>query len=120
MKVLNLEFDDYTNDEYEFISKDIPNTIEGKEVTTMDQKSFYRKMAEEKGLIDIEVEVEVDGAIHFMEVENVIELIEHAPHHEQRKIKDTFSIIDFRNGDLLHYIKFLAECFIKTNVSLYV
>ena len=76
-------------------------------------KSFYRRMAEEKGIIDRKFEIEVDGTIHFMNVENVIDLIEMAPEHEQKHIKNTFSQIDFYNGDLMHYIKFLAEAFIK-------
>lgn len=80
-------------------------------------KSFYRRMVEEKGINEIEFSIQVDGFVHFMGVENVIELIENAPAHEQKKIKNTFSKIDFLNGDLLHYIKFLAEAYIKTNYS---
>lgn len=78
-------------------------------------KSFYRRMAEEKGIITQSFEIEVDGLKHIMNVDQIIQLIEVAPEHEQRQIKNTFSQIDFHNGDLMHYIKFLAEAFIKMN-----
>lgn len=76
-------------------------------------KSFYRRMAEEKGIITKSFEVEVDGLKHILNVDQVIQLIEVAPPNEQKHIKDMFSKIDFHNGDLMHYIKFLAKAFIK-------
>lgn len=82
-------------------------------------KSFVRTMVEEKGILENQFQVQVDGFVHFMAVENVIELIEHAPSHEQKEIKRTFSMIDFKNGDLMHYIEFLAKAFIKTNYQFY-
>lgn len=78
-------------------------------------QSFFRLMAEEKGIIDQQFSVTVDGMTHFMEVSQIIDLLEQAPGSEQATAKKTFSIIDFKNGDLMHYIKFLAEAFIKTN-----
>lgn len=78
-------------------------------------KSFYRRMAEEKGILLDPLEVEVDGLVHIMNVDQVIQLIEHAPDHERKHIKNMFSKIDFMNGDLKHYIKFLATAFIKLN-----
>lgn len=78
-------------------------------------KSFYRRMAEEKGIITQSFEIEVDGLKHIMSVDQIIQLIEVAPEHEKKHIKSTFSKIDFHNGDLMHYIKFLAEAFIKMN-----
>lgn len=76
-------------------------------------KSFFRRMAEEKGIIMKSFTVEVDGVAHMMNVEQIIQLIEQAPEHEQEHIKNTFSQIDFHNGDLMRYIKILAEVFIK-------
>lgn len=78
-------------------------------------KSFYRRMAEEKGILMDSFIVEVDGLAHMMNVDQIIHLIERAPEHEQKQIKNTFSKIDFYNGDLMDYIKFLAKAFIKTN-----
>ena len=70
-------------------------------------------MAEEKGILDTHFDVQFKGMKHWMNVEQIIELIENAPQHEQEHIKNTFSQIDFSNGDLIHYIKFLAEAFLK-------
>lgn len=72
-------------------------------------------MAEEKGILLDSFQVEVDGLVHMMNVEQIIQLIEYAPEHEQKHIKDTFSKIDFHNGDIMDYIKFLAKAFIKMN-----
>ena len=81
----------------------------------MANKSFFRRMAEEKGLMNEEITVTFQGVTHFMTTENVIDLIEQAPKHEQDHIKKTFSQIDYLNGDLSHYIRFLGEAFIKFN-----
>lgn len=74
-------------------------------------------MAEEKGIITESFQVEVDSVLHIMNVSQVIHLIETAPTHEKKHIKDTFSKIDYHNGDLMHYIKFLAKAYIKTQFS---
>ncbi|WP_373896341.1 hypothetical protein [Virgibacillus sp. CBA3643] len=79
------------------------------------ENSFFRTMVEEKGIIFNSFEVEVNGMVHMMDVEQIIELIESAPDHETKEIKDKFSQIDFYNGDLMDFIKFLAKSFIKTN-----
>ena len=73
-------------------------------------QSFFRTMAEEKGILNNRIEVIDDfGFKHYMTVEVVIEAIENAPLHEQRAIKDLFSRIDFMGGDLMHFIEHLAK-----------
>lgn len=72
--------------------------------------SFFRTMADEKGLLNQPIEVtDETGMTHYMTVENVIEAIEQAPKHEQDQILDIFSRIDFMNGNLMHFINHLAE-----------
>lgn len=39
----------------------------------------------------------------------VLEAIKQAPAHEQRWIKDMLVRIDFRNGDVCHYFRHLAQ-----------
>lgn len=80
-------------------------------------KSFFRSMIEEKGLTNEVITTEVDGVLIIMEVERLVTYIEQSPLHEQNTIKDTFSKIDFYNGDLLHYLKFLTTCFGKEQVK---
>lgn len=81
----------------------------------MGKKSFFRKMAEEKGILDEEIIVEHNGKRFIFDANTIIRMIESSSPSEQKKIKDTFSLIDFNNGDLLHYIRFLAEAFVKHN-----
>lgn len=80
--------------------------------------SYFRTMIEEKGLLDNKIKVEVKGVTHFMEVIQIIQLIENTSNGEQKTIKDTFCKIDFQNGDLMHYITFLARAFILNNYAI--
>lgn len=80
-----------------------------------ENQSFYRTMVEEKGLIHQEFSIENGKDVHIFDVESVITLIENAPAEEQEVIKNTFSQIDFKNGDLLDYIKYLARSYVLTH-----
>jgi hypothetical protein len=79
-------------------------------------KSFFKRMVEEKGLLDEELFIWDDnGNLHIMEVERLIALIEVAPEQEKSEIKKKFSTIDFNNGNLRHYLIFLSKAYIQTN-----
>ena len=74
------------------------------------KKSFFRKMIEEKGLIDVSMVVKVKGFDnHYTSVENVIEFIENSPQDTQDKIRNTMSLIDYKDGDLMDYIYYIAQ-----------
>lgn len=74
------------------------------------EKSFYRKMVEEKGLIDTPLEIiSKEKEKHYMTVETVIEFIENSPKNIQDKIRNTMSLIDFKDGDLMHYMEYIAQ-----------
>lgn len=81
----------------------------------MENKSFFRRMIEEKELLDEVIAIEHDGYQHIVEVEYLLELIESASEKDREQIKNAFSLIDFRNGNLMHYLKFLAGSYISTN-----
>jgi hypothetical protein len=73
---------------------------------------------EEKQLPIEELEIECAGSTHFIDTEFVQELIiKSTPDKELKTIKDTIVKIDFKNGDVNHYLKFLAEAYIKHNYS---
>lgn len=55
-----------------------------------------------------------EGVTHFVDSEFVIELIKAAPQHEKKQIKDILVKIDFENGNVHHFLKFLGEQFIST------
>ncbi|PEN08606.1 hypothetical protein [Bacillus pseudomycoides] len=79
------------------------------------KKSFYRTMLEEKNLMDEAFIVNFNDVTHIFNVERMVTLIEHTPKEEQVQIKKVFSYLDFHNGDLMHYLTFLAECYVMMN-----
>jgi hypothetical protein len=64
----------------------------------------------EKGL-DLEQIFEVNGpsGANFIPLGCVLEAIKSAPAREQAGIKTMIVKIDFRNGDVCHYFKHLAQ-----------
>ena len=54
-------------------------------------------------------EFEIEGERHEMPVGCVYEAMLYANKAEQAKIKDTLVIIDFKNGDIYHYLAHLAR-----------
>lgn len=77
--------------------------------------TFFRKMIEEKELLNEAISVEHNGFQHIVEVSFLLEVIENASEKEKQQIKNTFSLIDFKNGNLMHYLKFLAQAYISNN-----
>jgi hypothetical protein len=70
---------------------------------------------EEKG-IDLEDDFTVQGAFYgdnYMTYEVVVEHIKIAPKHEQKKIKDMLVKIDFKNGDVKHFLRHLGQALAK-------
>lgn len=76
--------------------------------------NWFQQFFEEKNLSNDIFKVEHKGIIHMVESEFVINLIKSSSSSEQAKIKETLIRIDFRNGDVNDYFKFLAEAYIKT------
>jgi hypothetical protein len=65
----------------------------------------------EKG-IDLEDRFTVQGpewGENDMAYEHVVDAIKRAPAHEQAGIKDMLVKIDFKNGDVRHYLRHLAQ-----------
>lgn len=73
-------------------------------------RKYLETLLEEKN-INLETSLEVRGqsGINFMSIENVVDAIVAAPRSEQTKIKNILVQIDFKNGDVLHFIKHLAK-----------
>ncbi len=73
-------------------------------------KKYLYTLLEEKN-IDLETPIEVQGdsGTNYMTVETVIEHILITSKEEQKKIKNILVQIDFKNGDILHFIKHLAQ-----------
>ena len=58
-------------------------------------------------------EIERGGAVHTMEFEVLVGSIIALPAEYQLKIKDKLVGIDVHNGDILHYLNYVAEGFVK-------
>jgi hypothetical protein len=61
--------------------------------------------------IDLETTVEAVGAsgTNWIPIGCLVDLMKLAPKHEQARIKDMLVRIDFRNGNVLDYLKHLAK-----------
>lgn len=71
-------------------------------------------MIEEKELLEEIIPIEHNGIQHIVEVAYLLELIESSSEKDQEQITIAFSLIDYRNGNLMHYLKFLAIAYIST------
>lgn len=77
---------------------------------------WFVTFIDEKGLnLDYEFLVEHNGQTHFLDLAFMVELIQKASTQEKRKIKETLVILDFSNRNILHYIEFLANAYVKAN-----
>lgn len=76
--------------------------------------TYLERFFEEKDLRIENWEIEVNGMTNFIDTEFVIELIKGAPDHEKEQISNTLRKIDFMNGNVNHFLKYLAEAYIRT------
>lgn len=64
----------------------------------------------EKGIdLDHPITVEGKSGPNYMEVSHVVAAMKATSAAEQAQIKTTLVMIDFRNGDVMHFIKHLAK-----------
>lgn len=82
-----------------------------------DPSRWLKTFFEEKALDSRTYETEVNGNLHIIDTETVIDLIQKAPKHEQLAIIKILSEIDFRNGDVHDFMRHLAQCFARTHYS---
>ena len=80
----------------------------------MSNKSFFRRMLEEKKLIDSVITVQQKDETHLIDVDSLVVFIESLGSVEKRKIQQAFSQIDFRNGNLVNYLTFLAAAYVDS------
>jgi hypothetical protein len=77
-------------------------------------QKYFELFFEEKEIRYELFEIEHNEEMHFIDTDFVIELIKKAPAREQDQIANTLRKIDFVNGNVNHFLKFLAEAYIKT------
>lgn len=79
----------------------------------MTTKKYLKLFFAEKDLAFESWEIEHNGMMHFIDTDVVIEAIHNAPASEQEQVANTLRKIDFVNGNVNNFLKFLAEAFIK-------
>lgn len=82
----------------------------------MTTKTFLKTFFEEKQLPEKTFEVKHGETVHFVENGFVIDLIlNHTSGWEQGRIRDIICQIDFKNGDVNHFLEHLAKGYVETN-----
>jgi len=76
---------------------------------------YIKNFFEEKEIPYKEWEIEHNGNIHLINNETIIDIIKNVSTKEQNGISDVLRKIDFHNGDVNHFLKHLAEGYVKTN-----
>jgi hypothetical protein len=77
-------------------------------------KAYLERFFEEKDLAYESWSIaSEDGTEHLIDTDYVIESIFATSKTEQTKIADTIRKIDFANGNVNHYLKFLAGVLVK-------
>lgn len=74
--------------------------------------SFFRIMLEEKELDEVVMEIEHNEFVHMVEMDVLIQFIESINELDQKQIEVTMRHIDFKNGDMMHYMKHLATGYV--------
>lgn len=78
-------------------------------------KDWLETFLEEKKVPNKTFTIEFEGNTHIINSEQVIDLIRQASHSEQVKIKDILVKIDFKNGDINHFLEHLAKGYLSTH-----
>lgn len=82
----------------------------------MQAKQALKFFFEEKEIEAKTFAVEHNGTIHMVESEFLQDVIvNHTPPHEQEQVRAIIAQIDFRNGDVNHFLEHLATGYIRTN-----
>jgi hypothetical protein len=84
-------------------------------LTQTSLKDFFSRYFEEKEIPYIQFEVKTGGLTHFIDTEQIIQQIKNANREEQNQIAEVLMKIDRKNGDVVDFLKHLAEGWIKTN-----
>lgn len=79
--------------------------------------TYFDRFFREKDLPIQTWEIVEGDTVHFIDSEVVIEAIKGAPRHEQAEIRNMLTRIDFVNGDVMDYLRFLAGALVKTHAQ---
>ncbi len=86
----------------------------------MNISQYLITLLTEKGIdLGYNIKVKSDSVFgdHIIPMMVLVEFIENLDPNSQKKIRETLVRIDFQNGDILHFFKFLAEGMVKLKFS---
>ena len=76
---------------------------------------YIKDFFSEKQIPNEQFAIIQNRSTHLIDSEFVINLIKKSPTTEQKNISNILRKIDFQNGNINHFLKHLAEGYIKTN-----
>lgn len=81
-------------------------------------KRYLKNLIEEKG-VDLEDTItELEEIDHFgVTYKMLVDFIANLPQHIKSEIRDKLVYIDFKNGDVFHYLKFIAVGMVTVSVE---
>jgi hypothetical protein len=83
-------------------------------------KNYLTTLLKEKGVsLEHTFEIPSDSPFgnHFVPMEVVLEFIESLDNQTQRKIKETLVLIDYKNGNVLHYMEYITKGMVQLKFS---
>lgn len=82
--------------------------------------TYLQKFFSEKDLAPVTWTIDSpDGTANIISSEAIIEMIHGTEGAERTQIEDTIRKIDFHNGDVNHFLRFLAGEFVKINGDMF-
>jgi hypothetical protein len=79
--------------------------------------NLLKRFFEEKEIAYELFEIEAAGTMHFIDTDAVIDLIFQSSIEEQQQIATILRQIDFKNGNVNHFLKHLATGFIMSQTE---
>lgn len=83
-------------------------------------RNYLTLLLKEKGIsLQHTFEIPSDSLFgnHFVPMEVVLEFIESLDNQTQSKIKETLVLIDFKNGNVLHYLEYITKGMVQLKFS---
>lgn len=79
----------------------------------MTAKTYLKRFFEEKEIKNVNYEIkDKNGFVHIFDNQVVIDRILHTSSQEQNQIANIIRKIDFKNGDIHHFLKYLAKAMV--------
>lgn len=86
----------------------------------MDFKESLETLFTEKGLMDERMVLNHGDQTHIMDIPFMIEYLSTLPKNQKARIQHNFMMIDYQNGNIMHFMNYLAQSYLKVTFPCYV